>query len=129
MKVETTYAQSRTTIRRAARSGGGEFARALDAARGAAAPQETRALAESTSLLAAQEVGADETERRRGHAVLDRLDELRLGLLAGGLSRRSLERLGALVAAERARAVDPRLAQILDEIDLRAKVELAKHAS
>ena len=129
MKVETAYAPSRTAIRRTARAGGGDFARALDAARGAAVAHEASAVTEGTSLLAAQEVGADETERRRGHAVLDHLEELRLGLLAGGLSRRSLERLGALVAAERARAVDPRLAQVLDEIDLRAKVELAKHAS
>ena len=129
MKVETAYAPSRTATRRTARAGGGDFARALDAARAATVTHETSAVTEGTSLLAAQEVGADETERRRGHAVLDHLEELRLGLLAGGLSRRSLERLGALVAAERARTVDPRLAQVLDEIDLRAKVELAKHAS
>jgi hypothetical protein len=49
--------------------------------------------------------------------------------LAGALSRRSLERLTALVATERAHAVDPRLASVLDEIELRAKVELAKHMS
>ncbi len=129
MKVETAYAQSRTALRRAARTRGGDFARALEAARGTTAPHEARAPTEGTSLLAAQEVGADETERRRGHSILDRLEELRLGLLSGGLSRRSLEHLGALVAVERAQAVDPRLAQVLDEIDLRAKVELAKHTT
>jgi hypothetical protein len=129
MKIETAYSPNRTPSRRTGRANGSDFARALDAQRGIAPPQAARAAADASVLLAAQEVGQDEVERRRGHAVLDRLEELRHGLLAGALSRRSLERLTALVATERAHAVDPRLASVLDEIELRAKVELAKHMS
>jgi hypothetical protein len=58
--------------------------------------------------------------------LLDRLDELRLGLLGGRLSMAALERLTLLVAENRGKVDDPRLTQILDEIEVRAAVELAK---
>lgn len=64
--------------------------------------------------------------RRRGAELLDALDELRLALLDGTLSA---DRLNALkrLAAERCEAVDdPALAAVLEEIELRSAVELAK---
>jgi hypothetical protein len=54
------------------------------------------------------------------------LDELRLAILDGRLRPVDLERLTRLVAEQRTAADDPRLAGILDEIELRAAVELAK---
>jgi hypothetical protein len=51
---------------------------------------------------------------------------VRDGLLAGGVSRAVLNRLVALVEVKREDFVDPGLAAVLDEIDLRARVELAK---
>ena len=47
-------------------------------------------------------------------------------LLTGSLPRATLERLGARIEAKRHRVDDPGLIQILDEIELRAAVELAK---
>ena len=58
--------------------------------------------------------------------LLDELDQLRLDLLTGTLPRARLERLAALSAAQRERIDDPRLAQIIEEIELRVAVELAK---
>jgi hypothetical protein len=63
---------------------------------------------------------------QRGSTVLDRLDDLRLSLLGGGLSQGQLAELQRAVASERGLVDDPRLLGILDEIDLRARVELAK---
>jgi hypothetical protein len=85
------------------------------------------------SLLALQEI-SDETARRRqaserGAAILDRLDELRLGLLSGTLGRDKLTGLAQAVRAARVTVADPRLQDVLDEIELRAEVELAKLAS
>jgi hypothetical protein len=44
----------------------------------------------------------------------------------GGVSRATLTRLLSLVNVEREDFVDPGLAAVLDEIELRARVELAK---
>ncbi len=69
---------------------------------------------------------SDSEGRRHGEDLLDRLDELRLALLEGRLSVRAIERLAAQAAAGRAQVSDPRLAEILNDIELRAAVELAK---
>ena len=81
-------------------------------------------------ILAVQEVG-DATDGRsrgikRGHGLLDRLDELRHGLLAGSIDRDRLLGLRREIAEKRVTLGDPRLSAVLDEIDVRAAVELAK---
>jgi hypothetical protein len=63
---------------------------------------------------------------RRGRDMLDLLDEVRAGMLDGQVSRSTLNSLMALVSVQREDFVDPHLAEVLDEIDLRARVELAK---
>ena len=135
MKVDRVSSVTPTRTRRSERgsaSGTGSFAEAL-------APGETpapssvsagAAIGRVDALLALQEVSNDPDApsrgRRRGEALLDHLEELRLGLLTGGLSRAVVERLANLVAEKRAQVDDPRLAAILDDIELRAAVELAK---
>ncbi len=84
-----------------------------------------------SALIGIQEVD-DATQRaakgkRRGSQLLDQLDELRIALLSGGLSKEQLLRLSSMVQSEKANIDDPRLAQILEDIDLRARVELAKY--
>lgn len=84
------------------------------------------------ALLMAQAV--DETQEReirkrlvsRGEDILDRLDEIRHGLLMGSIPKDRLMALAQMVRARREYMTDPRLARILDEIELRAEVELAK---
>jgi hypothetical protein len=61
--------------------------------------------------------------------MLDELEQIRLGLLLGAIPRAKLEQLAQLVRARREQVDDPRLMAILDEIELRAAVELAKLAS
>lgn len=63
---------------------------------------------------------------RRGRDMLDLLDDVRDGMLSGAVSRSTLTRLVALVEVKREEFVDPGLASVLDEIELRARVELAK---
>lgn len=82
------------------------------------------------ALLSVQEV-PDATQsggRAQRHAedLLDRLDELRHALLDGTLPRHRLDELARLVRSRRERVLDPRLAEVLDEIELRCLVELAK---
>lgn len=82
------------------------------------------------SLLSLQEVGGGSDQRRRNHQhgedVLDQLEELRLGLLSGRLSVSLLERIGKLLADRPEDSGDPQLEGILQDIELRAAVELAK---
>jgi hypothetical protein len=82
------------------------------------------------SLLALQGVG-DATSGRskglaRGSQLLDMLDEVRDGLLSGTMPRATLSRLAHAVSQREDHFADPGLQSVLDEIELRARVELAK---
>lgn len=81
-------------------------------------------------LLGLQEVSGDEIERKRamkkGKSIIDALDQLRDALLIGSLSPATIRQLETVLAEKRAVNNDPRLNAILDEIEVRAAVELAK---
>ena len=83
------------------------------------------------ALIALQEVG-DPTERRRravGRAdkILDALDSLKIELLEGTINPAMLERLTRAVREQRSMTDDPKLEDLLDQVETRAAVELAKH--
>ena len=61
-----------------------------------------------------------------GESLLDMLDQVRDGLLAGGVPRATLNRLANAVTRRHDQFNDPKLQGVLDEIELRAHVELAK---
>ena len=82
------------------------------------------------ALLALQDVGTP-TERRRRSVrragrILDVLDEIMVALLEGSLDSASLDRLRRALRDERSQTEDPALESVLDEIELRAAVEMAK---
>ena len=62
----------------------------------------------------------------RAALILDRLEDIRQGLLIGAISKPRLEELAATIKETRESALNPEMSDILDEIELRAKVELAK---
>ena len=62
---------------------------------------------------------------RRGTQLLDTLEEMKTDLLGGRVSESRLNQLMALLGQAREKA-DPRLDALLDDIELRARVELAK---
>jgi len=107
----------------------GEGAESVEEAATIDAPS---AVASVDALLAAQAVAGDVEQDvrrrliRRGEDILDRLEELRHALLAGSVPKERLIQLAQMVRARRDTVSDPRLATILDEIELRAEVELAK---
>lgn len=123
--------------RRVAKADGkGEFKKALvesmDSMEEAHALESPSAVGGIDALLAVQSMG-DATERearqrliRRGEDILDRLEEVRHGLLMGNVGKDQLVRLAESVRHRREASADPRLGAILDEIELRAEVELAK---
>ena len=63
----------------------------------------------------------------RAFSLLDVLDDLKLALLDGALPRPTLVRLMETLKSRRDTTDDPRLEAMLDEVEVRAAVELAKH--
>lgn len=64
--------------------------------------------------------------RAHGEQLLDMLDQVRDGLLSGGVPRATLNRLASILGRRQENFADPKLQSVLDEIELRARVELAK---
>jgi Class II flagellar assembly regulator len=84
-----------------------------------------------SALIGLQEV-EDATQReskgkKRAQMLLDEMEDLRLALACGTLTRGQLLRLSAAIQHEKGKADDPQLNAILDDVDLRARVELAKY--
>ena len=94
---------------------------------GVAAPSPLAAL---STVLAAQEAqdraGAQRRALTRGRSLLDELDQIRVGLLEGTLPEASIRRLAGLLQADRPAVAEARLEAVLEDIELRAAVELAK---
>lgn len=93
--------------------------------------QVTQSIRGVDALLAIQEVslaGGGKKKRaiRRGNSMLDILEEIRTDLLAGGLSGQKLQRLLQLVREQSQFTGDDGLDRLLEDIELRAMVELAK---
>ncbi len=121
------------SIRRRKRSKGvsdGGFASELAAGAEPAPQGGVGAVDVLDGVLAIQEVGGDGEDRRKANAhgefVLQRLEQIRMGLLAGRIPTHLLNELVLALRERRPEFTDPRLGEILDEIELRASVELAK---
>src|SRR5580658_4870122 len=82
------------------------------------------------ALLALQGVAGPLERRRkavrRASVLLDVLDDLKISLLDGGVAPQTLGRLIEAIRQERAQTGDAKLESLLDEIETRAAVELAK---
>lgn len=69
---------------------------------------------------------ASKRARKRANDLLDHLDKVKMGLLLGEVPTGTLRQLSQTIAQHREHIMDPKLAEILDEIDMRAQIELAK---
>ena len=132
---ETTGSKRKT---KNSRAGAETFVNSLRDTR----PPSTSALAKepptvsgAEAILAAQNVGIsndDMPKRKRlaefGEDVLDRLDELRVGILSGAFSKEKLTELARKLRQKRQQSSDPKLNRIIQEIELRAEVEIAKYS-
>lgn len=94
--------------------------------------QTTSSLNGTEVLLAAQMVDSDEQQERRrqlverGKTLLEKLEEIRDGLLRGMMSKERLIEIARFVRERRGTSEDERLNEIISEIELRIEVELAK---
>jgi hypothetical protein len=81
------------------------------------------------AILALQAVGGPlegkKKALRRGRSLLDALEDIKADLLIGQVTAERLDNLATMLSEIRERS-DPALDGVLDEIDLRVQVELAK---
>ncbi len=135
MKITGTGGAGPQSLKRAGKRrevGAGErFRAAVEAQRPAVPAAGAAAPAPAVNpLLALQELPDATAQRaravRRGHDLLAQLDRIRHALLIGRIAPSELTRLLATVRQRRQDLADPQLAGLLDEIELRAAVELAK---
>jgi len=120
-------------VAKAGATGGSHFAQHLEGTQG---PDElsgttaTQPLSATSFVIGAQEVDDALARASRGKAraedILKMLDDLRLEMLYGQVTKGRLLALSQSLQQHRPQITDVRLAGVLDEIDLRAKVELAK---
>ena len=86
----------------------------------------------SDAIFAAQMVnGEEEREKRRqmlrrGDTLLEKLEEIRDGLLLGYISKDKLIEISRYVRETKINTADEKLAELIGEIELRVEVELAK---
>lgn len=137
MRISGPGTTSTTSTRKTDRKGDGAgragFSRSLEGAPSAKAgvpAAQTGQVGAIDALLALQEAPDAGAGRSKGlgraHEMLDMLEEVRRGILLGAIPREKLKELARLSRAGREAFTDPMLAGILDEIELRAEVELAK---
>lgn len=116
---------------------GSDFTSALEdesaSAASAGGLSGTSASAAVSTILALQAAAGEEGDaakeraKSRANELLRQLDLLRLDLLTGAIPKAHLITLAQTIKTSREGVFDPRLNEILDEIDLRAQVELAKY--
>jgi len=131
MKVTGPGPISSQSPQRTARSEGGFSVSKGAGGSSAATPMSGAASVGSVAaLLALQEEDGPEERRRRairrGAGLLDRLDAVKVALLDGGDGALALQALARAAAEERQGDPDPGLQDVLDHIETRAAVELAK---
>jgi Class II flagellar assembly regulator len=134
VEIKSSRRVESSPVRRAGRTAAGDgasfAAEEIADAKTAAALTGTGPIAAVNTILALQGVEDSTDSRtrgvRHGEQLLSLLDEVRDGLLAGGIPRATLHRLAAAISKRRESFVDPDLQSVLDDIDLRARIELAK---
>ena len=92
----------------------------------------TTGIAVADAIFAAQMVDGEEEKAKRkqmlkrGNTLLEKLEEIRDGLLMGYISKDKLIEISRYVKETKINTADKRLAELIGEIELRVEVELAK---
>jgi hypothetical protein len=136
MKIEgpskTQQASKKAKSGKSGKSDGTFGAMVADAAAETSQNAATQSIAKVDSLLAVQglETTTERGARRRMHVradkILRQLDHLRLALLTGNLTLGQVVDVADVVVSHRENITDAKMTAVLDEIDLRAQIEIAK---
>ena len=133
MKVDQTRRSSVSKVQASRGSTGvqaGQFSNLLTSEQKVESITSTNRISAMDSVVSVQEVSGEDAgnsgTKKRAHQILDRLEDVRIGLLMGQIPKSDLMDLSEILKAARETAVDSNLLELLDDIELRAKIELAK---
>ena len=108
----------------------GNFSAYLDEASATSATGSVAATSPTDALFALQQVSDEELGRSKGMKyateLLDQLEDLRLGIVNGEVSRGKLQQIAHHMRTQGTKVDDPKLRMLLTDIEIRAAVELAK---
>ena len=130
-RVRSASVGARIKTRKAKKISG--FSEHLDAQEDSTAPialvgptQSVDAVVALQGVGDATSGGANARARQWGNNTLDQLERIRMDLLVGAVPKERLIGLARMVSERREYAADQRLNDLLDDIDLRVRVEIAK---
>lgn len=135
MKVEgPKKSQSASGAKKSSGAGAGsvDFSQYIKSGQESSAVSTAMTITNVDSLLAVQAAedpagrAARKHMRERSDRIIDGLEKIRLAMLTGNLTVGHMIDIADVVASHREKIQDSRLTDIMDEIDLRAQVELAK---
>jgi len=133
MKVDQTRRNSLAGVKRSSGSRGvasSDFDSLLISEQKIDDVATTNRISSVDAVVALQDITGDNTDERgaknRANLILDKLEDIRMGLLLGQISKPNLEELSKILIVARENSIDANLLEIIEDIELRAKIELAK---
>ena len=133
MKVDQTRRNSLAGVKRSSGSRGvasSDFDSLLISEQKIDAVAATNRISSVDAVVGLQEITGDNTDERgaknRANLILDKLEDIRMGLLLGQIPKTNLEELSKILILTRENSIDSNLLEIIEDIELRAKIELAK---
>jgi hypothetical protein len=133
MKVDQTRRNSLAGVKRSSGSRGVEssdFDSLLISEQKIDSVAATNRISSVDAVVALQEITGDNTDERgaknRANLILDKLEDIRMGLLMGQIPKSKLEELSKILIVARENSIDYNLLEIIEDIELRARIELAK---
>ena len=133
MKVDQTRRNSLAGVKRSSRNRGvasSDFDSLLISEQKIDAVAATNRISSVDAVVGLQEITGDNTDERgaknRANLILDKLEDIRMGLLMGQIPKSNLEELSKILILARENSIDSNLLEIIEDIELRAKIELAK---
>ena len=133
MKVDQTRRNSLAGVKRSSGSTGvtsSDFGSLLTSEQKIDDVATTNRISSVDAVVALQEITGDNTDERgaknRANLILDKLEDIRMGLLMGQIPKSNLDELSRILIVARENSIDANLLEIIEDIELRAKIELAK---
>ena len=133
MKVDQTRRNSVAGVKRSSGSRGvasSDFDSLLISEQKIDAVAASNRISSVDAVVALQEITGDNTDERgaknRANLILDKLEDIRMGLLMGQIPKSNLDELSRILIVARENSIDANLLEIIEDIELRAKIELAK---
>ncbi|WP_342361521.1 flagellar assembly protein FliX [Terrarubrum flagellatum] len=134
MRVEPRSPVAAGAVNRTRAAAGSRFSLDAEKTGSASSTTATGSMIGLDAVLALQADVEDAPQRRRkaaakrGHDILDALEQLKIALLTGRVSADQIARLKREIALAGGKSGDPQLDDLIAHIELRAEVELAKLA-